>query len=135
MFQNPQVAIVGRVPPPYGGVTVHLARLLLRAEEQGLPVRLYDLSRQMKPNGSVYTDSKSASWLIRFLFGCDESVVHLHTNRVGIMVLAAWVLAARSRRLVLTFHSAAPQRWYEGTGRLRQWLWRVALSRVYHVIC
>ncbi len=129
------VAIIGRVPPPYGGVSVHLTRLLAQLEATELPVTLYDLSGKADPSRRVVPGARSLRWFLRFLLTCTEAVVHLHTNRMWMMAAAAWVVGVRSRKLVVTLHSSTPMRWYQQVGPVRRWLWRISLVRAAHIIC
>lgn len=129
------VAFVGRIPPPFGGVTVHLARLLDRLRKAQLPTRLYELAGKSNAELQIVPASPKPWQLLKFLCFCREAVVHLHTDHISAMMAAAFVLSFRRCRLILTLHSLNPIRWYARVGPIRRFLWRAAASRVAAIIC
>lgn len=133
--REPGIAVIGRIPPPFGGVSVHLARLLERLGPADLPLRFYDLTGKTLPERRVHPGAKSVTWLVKFFLTCSETIVHLNTNRVGMMCLAAGLLRLRNRRLVITLHSVAPHRWYLEASFWKRWLWKKTVAAASHVIC
>src|SRR5262245_29913555 len=103
---SPSIAILGAVPPPFGGVSVHLARLIDRMQLRGLDYRLYDLNGRSDAARHIFPAARSVVWLIGFLLTCRETIVHLHTESVGVIILAACILPIRSRSLLVTLHGA-----------------------------
>ena len=53
------VAIVGVIPPPFGGVSVHVLREVELLRTEGFKVDLYEQSGKSDPDNSVYPLSKS----------------------------------------------------------------------------
>ena len=129
------VAIVGSLPPPYGGVTIHVDRLTRRLADAGIPYVLYDTRRRRIPERHVVPGRKSLLWFLKFLWTVPEPVVHFHTGRIAALVVAAAVLPWRSRRLLVSLHSEAPMRWYAAAGPLRRAVWHWAVRRAWHIVC
>jgi hypothetical protein len=129
-----RMAIVGRLAPPYGGVTVHITRLARLLVESGIPYRVYDTDGRPDPDRHAVAGGNTPLWLLKFLATVPEVGVHLHTNNVKTIMLAAAVLPWRKRRLLVSLHSEAPMRWYRGAGLAWQSLWRWCVNRCHHVL-
>lgn len=100
------VAVVGPVPPPYGGVSVHVARaldLLAKAGHRTLVFRCSGLDGR-----GTSRFFRAVGMLLRIWTGLPRSgadVVHFHYAGMGWLLAAAPALAAGRRRRVATFHS------------------------------
>src|SRR5688572_5060936 len=105
------VALVGRVPPPYGGVSVHLTRLLHRAKAANARVQFYDLEGRSFPDDNIRPAAPTMFWLLRFLLNCEEEVVHIHPHGAAMTMVAAVLLWIRGKQLVVTFHGESTRRW------------------------
>jgi glycosyltransferase involved in cell wall biosynthesis len=128
------MAVVGRLPPPYGGVTVHITRLARLLVKCGIPYRIYDTDGRSDPDRHAVAGGNTPLWLLKFLVTVPEAGVHLHTNNVKTIMLAAAVLPWRKKRLLVSLHSEAPMRWYRGAGLARQRFWRWCVNRCHHVL-
>jgi len=129
-----RMAILGRLPPPYGGVTVHLNRLARLLVRSGIPYRIYDTDGRVDPDRHAVAGGNTPLWLLKFLATVPEPGVHLHTNNIKTIMLAAVVLPWRKRRLLVSLHSEAPMRWYRGVGPTRQRFWQWCMHRCHHVL-
>ncbi len=67
---------VGCIPPPFGGVAVHLERLIARLAQHGLPHLLFDIGGTPKQIENVVC----TTWgrVILRLLGAPRSIVHFH---------------------------------------------------------
>ena len=45
---RPKILLIGSIPPPLGGVTVHIARLSSQMKRRGYDVKILDESREKK---------------------------------------------------------------------------------------
>ncbi|MCP4547827.1 MAG: glycosyltransferase family 4 protein [bacterium] len=128
------MAIIGRLAPPFGGVTIHITRLARMLLESGIPYRVYDTDGRPDPVRHAVAGGNSPKWFLKFLTTVPEMCVHLHTNNIKTIMLAAAILPLFGRRLLISLHSEAPMRWYESVGSLKQACWREAIKRCQHVI-
>ena len=101
----PQVTQIGPLPPPYGGISIHLVRLIAGLRSRGWEVSILAAARTPPHpvSDSLFLGNSAWrhwAWTRRHARG----VVHLH-DRLSPLTLAA-TLAARSRGLplVLTLH-------------------------------
>ena len=78
------VAVWGRIPPPIGGMAVHLERLLPYLEAAGISSQMYSVGRQSPDHPGVRQVSAGrVIWLLRLLFGPCESVHYVFSDRTS----------------------------------------------------
>lgn len=101
MSQIQNLCLVGAIPPPYGGVTVHLRRLLDALHSRNIRVSLFDISGQTKiAEGVTCMRWRTAVW--RLLFQ-RRSIVHFHN--FGPRNLYLYALLGMRHRTLLTLHN------------------------------
>jgi glycogen(starch) synthase len=112
-----RVALVGNWPPPFGGVSVHVAALAARLRERGADVRVLDIGQGDHEEPGV-RPARGALRYARALAraAAEGRLVHVHTNganRKSWLVALAGSHARRPRgpRGVLTIHSGLAPRW------------------------
>lgn len=114
--------IAGPLPPPKGGVSVHIDRLMALVRGAGFAVELIDESPVRKPNVFNVRGLNVFRYLGRFL---RSDIVHVHSS-VDVFrlshVVTAWLLR---RPVVITLHSWRPRGWL--SRRLHRWAFRRAL--------
>jgi glycosyltransferase involved in cell wall biosynthesis len=100
-----RVAIIGVYPPPYGGVSVHVQRLLARCLEGDIRCVVFDHGRHAKKVENVYNLGRVRSWL-RFLFS-GQDIVHVHTSSINWIIAAVFFCLAKIKgaKYVLSYHS------------------------------
>ncbi len=78
--KKPVIAFLGALPPPFGGFTVPLQRLVQRIDETDLEYVVYDLvnRRVVHRNGAVARIGNRAWWLLRYLFTAKEDLICCH---------------------------------------------------------
>ncbi|MGB5105226.1 MAG: glycosyltransferase family 4 protein [Candidatus Zixiibacteriota bacterium] len=98
---TPRIVQIGAVPPPYGGVSVHLSRLMERLRHEGLACQLIDISGISKQQDGVICLSwrKALMALLRH----KSAIVHFH-NFAPRNLYPYSILATR-HRTVLSFHN------------------------------
>jgi len=86
-----KILILGKIPPPIGGVTIHTSRLLESLQEKNYTrFHFLDLSKT-----SIL---KILTSLISF------PVTHLHTSHVYFQLLAAVLCFVTRKKLIITYH-------------------------------
>jgi glycosyltransferase involved in cell wall biosynthesis len=115
------LAIIGGLPPPYGGVSVHLKRLLPHLDRAGVDYHVYDtgesgtVSERVSPAGR-----RGAAWFLWFLLCGREPVVYLHSSRWGIWAATWWLSRVRGKSVVIALHTDSLRRLWP----VRGWLAR-----------
>ena len=120
-----RIDLLGPVPPPYGGVSVHLERLVRVLQEHG------DLPSVVAPQRGTERHVLIA-WR-RILREAGAPLLHSHVNSYEDKILLGLV-ASRSRRVVLTVHGASLEDQYRKGSRFRRRLLKRALLRTDGVI-
>ena len=119
-----KVLLVGPVPAPLGGVSVHVARLAALLTDSGYVVRMLDESPVIKervPN--VRTISlRNYVKLLR-----DADIVHTHSSNAVVKLVHTVVARLLGRRVIATIHSAK-------TDFLGRTLYRLACRLSHRVI-
>lgn len=98
-----KILILGKIPPPIGGVTIHVSRLLDALRDTAYShFHFLDLGRN-----SLFTILTS---LLKF------PVVHLNTSHVYFQLFTALLCLITKRKLILTFHGDLGRyRWFKNT--------------------
>jgi glycogen(starch) synthase len=120
-----RIALVGNWPPPYGGVSVHVAALARVLAARGVDVRILDIGQGDHAGGAV----RPARGPLRFATCLASAavagrLVHLHTNGANPKSWGVALAAGRARRPfaprgVLTIHSGLCPGWLAGSARRR----------------
>jgi glycosyltransferase involved in cell wall biosynthesis len=131
-----RVAIIGRVPEPYGGVSVHLDRLLLRLQSESIRYDFYDLGGKNQPDRMIFPAKASIFWLVGFLLSARlrYRLIHFHASNPYILILANALIVGSRVRLAYSLHGEGVFRWATKTGPwFLRWAMRNALRRADHI--
>lgn len=93
---------IGAYPPPYGGVSVHLKRLLEYLQENGQESLLIDVSPYPKDQDGVVNYSRIAA-IFYLLFRTPKSIVHFHNFSIR-NTLVYFMISFR-HKTILSFHN------------------------------
>lgn len=102
-----RVDLLGPVPPPYGGVSIHILRFRALLEAEGHAVRVLPytgLTRSGKIGKALQAGGQMARLYGSALAGRPD-VVHLHYGGLGYFLALAPLLGQARGRKVVTFHS------------------------------
>jgi glycosyltransferase involved in cell wall biosynthesis len=98
--KNKKILIIGVNPPPLGGVSVHVYRLLKFLKKNNYTVELFDTSQKQKFKGSKYV-----KLCLKFTLN-KYDVIHIHVNDVRIFKLMLILKRIRSNtEFFLTLHN------------------------------
>lgn len=86
-----KVLILGKIPPPIGGVTVHVSRLV-----QDLSLRSFDKFD--------FYDLRETTISIIFFQIFQYKVIHLHASNPYFQLIVAVVCRLTNKRLIITYH-------------------------------
>jgi glycogen synthase len=134
-----KVALVGDWPPPFGGVSVHVAALARALRARGVAVRVLDVGHGGHAGDGVVPARGAARALPALARAAAEGfLVHAHTDGAN---ARSWLLAAaagrarlpRGPRAVLTLHSGLLPAWL-AADRARRALARAACAPFGRVV-
>jgi glycosyltransferase involved in cell wall biosynthesis len=102
MSQKKDVAIWAHIPPPFGGMTVHVSRLITKLDENNLSYQMYSFDRYINHRRDIYYVRQNiAKWFIRLLFGNIENIHYVFTTRVWVRLLAVIIGRTRGKVIIL----------------------------------
>src|SRR5689334_5494819 len=97
-----KIVNVGVYPPPYGGVSIHLKRLLEFLQSKELDCLLIDISPRLKQQDGVINYSwKEAIWFL--LFATSKCVVHFHN--FSLKNTLVYFLIGIKHKTILSLHN------------------------------
>ena len=134
--QHRPLAVVGVLPPPFGGVSVHVKRYMELLQRNEIGATLYEQTGKIDLDNGVVPFSSSPVRFVKFLLTFKEDAVHFHFNNHRALAIAGQLLnLRRGKKAILTVHSEKLVRWYDEKG----WLYRKTIAdcfrRADHLIC
>lgn len=84
------VTIIGKTPPPIGGVTIHVSRLLRRLAEEGVPF--------------IHFDPAKDRWSTLFSAVLRGRAIHVHVSNSYLRVFLVLLSAVLRRKSLITLH-------------------------------
>ena len=98
-----KLAILGPVPPPYGGIAVHVERLIPYLEREGIDFVVYNTGGPTQAPGTIESVAKRKKWwFFRYLLTAREPVVYM-LNVKWQALLGTWALSRlRGKKVVLS---------------------------------
>ncbi len=129
-----KIAIIGAIPPPYGGISVHIQRFKHYLEGKGHTVTVYELFRDGRsPGKNVIYIKNVRRWLLKYIFTAGEDVIHLHTEAWQLRAIMGLMSVLR-KKTVITIHSESLHDSLETGGWLKHRLIKFGLRRTACVI-
>ncbi|HUU44976.1 MAG TPA: glycosyltransferase family 4 protein [Acidobacteriota bacterium] len=105
-----RVEIVGTIPPPYGGVTIHCERLLDHLTRAGITARLWDLGGREDTKQRIHRYEPNE--LRRAVKPGRPTVIHWHQipdrRAMGHLFADQWLMGSNRQRTatILSFHNS-----------------------------
>lgn len=96
------LAIVGPLPPPYGGISIHVERMLAYLDREGVDYLVYNTSGPTEVPGRVVSVAdQKYGWYLRYLLGAPEPTIYILSVKWPVWV-GSWVLSRlRGKRVVI----------------------------------
>jgi glycosyltransferase involved in cell wall biosynthesis len=98
---KPTIALVGPWPKPWGGISVHLFRLLPRLLEEGFEAFLYD-DTGLHSGPNIFP--LKGRWVNRFALRARERIVHYHSHSWGARMRLS-LMTLFGKKVIFTVHS------------------------------
>lgn len=130
LIDHMKIILVGIYPPPFGGVAVHLKRLLHGLKES-CQISLIDVSK-IDSNEENVINMTESKMLFYLFFKQEKSIVHFHIFSVK-LVMALFLLSLR-HRTIITFHNERFIQTLKSSGILIFHFSKFLMNYVHHVI-
>lgn len=128
------LAIVGMYPPPYGGVGIHLKRLVSYLDNTDLDYVLYNTSPARAVHPKIVNVGWSLRWYFKLLLFCRHKVIHCHTGRWWPRIMLAFIGLLHPVKIMYTAHSYAFCEEFLNGNKLRKWTVQTVLKRAATII-
>jgi glycosyltransferase involved in cell wall biosynthesis len=129
MTDELDLILVGPYPPPFGGISVHIARLARGARTDGFTVGVVDHFGRGAEEPLIIAELRRNPWRYwRVLRTVRARVVHYHHARWSTLMASAWALRGSPAATVATVHGRELEPFLEsrvpGVGALTRWALR-----------
>jgi len=115
------LALIGIYPPPYGGVSVSLQRLIPYLDASGLDYVVYNTGPSRTSHPRIRDIGWSLKWMLRMLLFCRHQVMQFSTSRWPVRAFAALVRCLRDTRLIIYARGyGLPNSFYHGNWAQRR---------------
>lgn len=116
---RPKVIIVGAYPPPIGGNSIHIKRLLERCLSDGIPAVVLDpynfptkndLNEVYRFKGNTFV--RSMKLFLKIIECHDYSIIHIHVSAMRRFFLFAvpFIIFTIGKKRIITIHSGSFQK-------------------------
>jgi glycosyltransferase involved in cell wall biosynthesis len=101
-----KVGVIGSYPPPYGGVTIHIQRLLKKLEELDYDCSLYDIlgKQRESESGHIIRVRHPKLWMMKYFLHNSDEIIHNHTEDWRGQV-AVGFMGLLGKKTIATLHS------------------------------
>jgi glycosyltransferase involved in cell wall biosynthesis len=128
------IAVWGRIPPPVGGMAVHLKRLLPYLNQAGISTQMYSVGRRTPDHPDVKQVSEHRlAWLLGLLFGPCEPLHYVFSDRTSAR-FGASLLVLRGVKVVLRIGGDSLARAASSRSVIERCMIRFAMRRVSAVV-
>lgn len=129
-----RIALIGTVPPPIGGTSIHLLRLFERLKTENYDVTLFDAygKSQLENEGIVHINNYK-KWIIKYFFLMKEDIIHSHTHSWIDRAILTIGAKLKHKKIIFTFHSLREE--YRDLSRFEKWCVKKTLKKADVLIC
>ncbi|MFC0904980.1 glycosyltransferase family 4 protein [Clostridium sp. MT-14] len=100
------IAVIGGYPPPIGGISVHIKRLIKKLDDKYLQYVLYNTSKnKIKVNYNIFNVNNLKLWLIKYFFCCKDKIIHCQERNWYLLFILCLIKKIHKSKLILTIHS------------------------------
>ena len=101
-----KIEIIGPIPPPLGGVSVHIARLIQLLKQNSIEYCVHNHGNYHDESNSIYANGKKIGWYLTFLFHKNKNLVHFHQTMYGLHFIY-WMLFSKINQnvILITLHN------------------------------
>jgi glycosyltransferase involved in cell wall biosynthesis len=102
------LALWGKPPPPFGGISIHILRILPALEENNITYQMYNFNHRRSNNPKVVNYSgKIILWFLKLFLGKSEKIHYIVTTKNGVRFLAVLFGIIRRKIIILSIHGAS----------------------------
>lgn len=103
-----KIFLVGSIPPPIGGVTIHLDRFLNLYSTNKFNIAIFDIKKM----GLFEKNKQRSSLLSGVLFYLSSKIVHIHVSNDYVKIFFAIMSKALLKKVIYTHHNSIVKKEY-----------------------
>ena len=128
-----KVNLIGPVPPPLGGISIHLRRLAGTMEQRGIPYIIYNESKVDVSLKHVYPIRSFKRFMLQIPFLTGD-LFHFHTIDVRLRIALGWYKLL-GKRIILTVHGESLAIQLQQSSAMKKTLLLRSLRAIDAIIC
>jgi len=130
-----KIGLIGSCPPPYGGVTVHIQRLMKKLDEYSIDYVLYDVvgGRREQNDNRIISIRHPKLWILKYFFSGTSEIIHNHTTDWRGQVLVG-LMGLLGKKTISTLHSERLVKSWKDYPVIKREIIRIALQSTTSLI-
>lgn len=128
-----KVVIIGPAPPPMGGISIHIKRIMHHLEKRGIECVLYNESETVVAESGIIPIRNYKKFLLNLLL-IRGDLFHVHSTHLHLRMLLGFY-ALLGKKIMMTVHGDSLMKQLECSKGLEGFLLRWSLQRVDRIVC
>ncbi|MED2785252.1 glycosyltransferase family 4 protein [Bacillus thuringiensis] len=128
-----KIDIIGSIPPPVGGISVHIKRTKKKLIEQGIECKVYNEAQWGNIKENVYPISTYKSFIFKIPF-LKADILHFHSIDMKVRMLLG-VYKFFGKKIILTVHGESLINQIDSSNKLVKYLLLKGLKKIDKIIC
>ena len=129
-----KVNIIGPFPPPYGGISVHVKRMMLFLIKNNVEVTIYNESKDCnKSCKNIQQIGKYKKFIFKVPF-LKSDIIHFHTINRNIRILMGF-FKIFNKKLVLTIHGESLHDQLQQSNWIYKRLLLFSIKKINKIVC
>jgi glycosyltransferase involved in cell wall biosynthesis len=130
-----KIGIVGPLPPPFGGISIHVQRIREKLLQQGTQVTIFnEAGTTHNPKENIHAITSLKWQFFQFFFG-DYDILHFHALSVKLRILLGFMRRISGIPVVLTIHGKSLQQQLTDSSWLVKKLLLCSLHQLDRIVC
>ncbi|WP_438349870.1 glycosyltransferase family 4 protein [Paenibacillus sp. FA6] len=128
-----KIIMIGPVPPPVGGISVHIKRIQKRLRDEGIQCDVYNEANDCRIEDNIYSLQGYKRFLFKIPF-IRGDLFHFHTiNRTVRMLLGCYKIFGK--KIILTVHGESLMQQIKNSNAVVRFLLLKSLQTIDQIVC
>ncbi len=98
--------IIGPYPPPYGGISTHIDRILRFLKRNNIDYVVHNHGYYSNFRKNISANNKKIFWYLKYLFVKNSNLVHFHQTLFGLHYLYWFIYSKLNRKnVIISLHN------------------------------
>lgn len=128
-----KVNIIGTVPPPVGGISIHIKRTKRFLDEQKIQSVIYNEAKWGREEDNIYSIKNYKSFLLKLPF-LKADIFHFHSIDIKVRILLGFY-SLFGKKIILTVHGDSLSDQLKNSNFITRYVLLKSLNRIDKIIC